>query len=155
MTSKNRKVGRKAFSKASRKPKKLAKKKKAQRRGPQKTIKPKKPVAVPAPVQETPAVSSEPVKEGIGFKISIDRIDRDTVIGDLIVVFPRTRGVLQKHGLRLDMEDAGDIYMTLEAFAALQGVKTETLIQELEEASKEPLPQPPQPVPQLAAPPTA
>lgn len=155
MTSKNKKAGKKASSKSSKKAKKPAKKKKAQRRTPQKTSKPKKPAAVPPPVQATPAVSSEPVKEGTGFKISIDRIDGDTVIGDLIVVFPRTRGVLQKHGLRLDVEDAGDIYMTLEAFAALQGAKTETLIQELQEASKEPPPQPPQPVPQLAAPPTA
>ena len=155
MTSKNRKVARKVSSKASKNARKPARKKKAQRRGAQKTIKPKKPATVPAPVQETPAVSSEPANEGTGFKISIDRIDGDTTIGDLIVVFPRTRGVLQKHGLRLDVEDAGDIYMTLEAFAALQGVKAETLIQELEEASKEPLPQPPQPVPQLAAPPTA
>ncbi len=155
MTSRNKKAGKKVSSKSSKKAKKLAKKKKAQRRTPQKTSKPKKPAAVPPPVQATPAVSSEPVKEGAGFKISIDRIDGDTVIGDLIVVFPRTRGVLQKHGLRLNVEDAGDIYMTLEAFAALQGAKTETLIQELEEASKEPPPQPPQPVPQLAAPPTA
>ncbi len=155
MTSKNKKAGKKVSSKSSKKAKKLAKKKKAQRRTPQKTDKPKKPAAVPAPAQASPAVSSEPAKEGAGFKISIDRIDGDTVIGDLIVVFPRTRGVLQKHGLRLDVEDAGDIYMTLEAFAALQGAKTETLIQELEEASKEPPPQPPQPVPQLAAPPTA
>lgn len=155
MTSKNKKAGKKVSSKSSKKAKKLAKKKEAHRRTPQKTGKPKKPAAAPAPVQATPAVSSEPVKEGTGFKISIDRIDGDTVIGDLIVVFPRTRGVLQKHGLRLDVEDAGDIYMTLEAFAALQGAKTETLIQELEEASKEPPPQPPQPVPQLAAPPTA
>ena len=155
MTSKNRKVGKKVSGKASKKAKKLAKKKKPQPHKPQKTGKPKKPVAVPALVQEAPAVLSESAKEGTGFKISIDRIDGNTVIGDLIVVFPRTRGVLQKHGLRLNVEDAGDIYMSLEAFAALQGVKTEALIQELEEASKEPPPQPPQPVPQLAAPPTA
>ncbi len=83
------------------------------------------------------------LKEGTGFKIVIDRIESETIIGDLMVVFPRTREVLKKYGLDLDVEEAGDIYMSLEAFAALQGLKMEQLMRELEEASKEPLPQPP------------
>ncbi len=92
-------------------------------------------------------------REGTGFKIAVDQIDGDTIIGDLLVVFPRTREVFQKYGLRLDVEDAGDIYMTLDAFAAMQGIKTETLIRDLTEASREPPPQ--APVPTLVASTTA
>ena len=154
MTSKNKRAGKKPSGKSAR-AKKPAKKEKAQRRPVQKTSKPKKPVAASPPLMEMPRVGPDPAKEGTGFKISIDRVDGDTTIGDLMVVFPRTREVLRKHGLRLNVEEAGDIYMTLNAFAALRGVKTDTLIQELVEASKELPPPPPQPVPQLAAPPTA
>ncbi len=111
---------------------------------------PKKPFPkVPArpltlPVQ---ALTLEPANEP-GAKIFIDKIDRDTVVGDLMVVFPWTRQVLQGYGLRLDVEEAGDIYMTLEAFAALRNLKPDTLVRELTDASRQP-PQPPQPTPAL------
>ncbi len=59
-----------------------------------------------------------------------------------MVVFPRTREVLKKYGLNLEVDEAGDIYMSLEAFAALRGLKTDLVIQELEAAAKEPPPPP-------------
>ena len=94
----------------------------------------------------------ETVREGTGFKIIVNRIEGETIIGDLIVVFPRTREVLRKHGLNLDVEEAGDIYMSLDAFAALQGLNTDVLVQELEIASRvPPLAQPPVPTPIFAA----
>jgi hypothetical protein len=151
VTSKNRKAGRKAPGKAQKKVRRAGKKAKAQRRLAPKTQLPKKSPAAPATAADTSLSPKAPAQEGAGLKISVDRIEGETVIGDLIVAFPRTRGVLQKHGLRLDVEQAGDIYMTLEAFAALQGVKTETLVQELRDASKEPSPTQ---VPQLVTPPT-
>jgi len=52
-------------------------------------------------------------------------------------------------GLRLEAEDAGDIYMTLDAFSAMKGLKTEKLVLDIVEVAKEPLPQPQ--VPQLAS----
>ena len=73
------------------------------------------------------------------------KIEGGTVLGDLMVVFPRTREVLKKYGLNLDVEEAGDIYMSLEAYSALKGLKMEALIQELEIASKELPPQAPVP----------
>ena len=155
MTSKNKKVRKKPSGRDAKKTKGVAKGERAQRHAVKKASKSKKPAAVSPPLMETPTVEADPAKEGTGFKIFLDRIDGDTIIGDLMVVFPRTREVLRKHGLRLDVEEAGDIYMTLDAFAALQGVNTETLIRELVEASKELPPPAPQPVPQLAAPPTA
>ncbi len=94
----------------------------------------------------------ETVREGTGFKIIVNRIEGETIIGDLIVVFPRTREVLRQHGLNLDVEEAGDIYMSLDAFAALQGLKTDVLVEELEIASKvPPLSQPPVPTTIIAA----
>jgi hypothetical protein len=84
-------------------------------------------------------------------KITIQNIGGDTAIGDLLVTFPRIRDVLVRKGLRLEAEDAGDIYMTLDAFSAMNGLKAESLVQELVEAAKEPPPQ--QPVNQLVAPP--
>ena len=155
MTSKNKKARKKPSGRHAKKTKRVAKRERAQRRAVKKASKPKKPAAVSPPLMETPTVEADPAKEGTGFKILLDRIDGDTIIGDLMVVFPRTREVLRKHGLRLDVEEAGDIYMTLDAFAALQGVNAETLIRELVEASKEPPPPAPQPVPQLVASPTA
>jgi hypothetical protein len=87
------------------------------------------------------------------YRITIENIRGDTAIGDLLVAFPRTREVLVKKGLRLEAEDAGDIYMNLDAFSAMNGLKTENLVQELVETAKEPAPQPP--AVQLAAPPAA
>lgn len=152
MTSKNRKAGRKTIGKASKKAWRPGKKAKAQRSSAARTHGPKKPPAAQPTIAETTIASKEPAREAARFEISIDKIEGETVIGDMIVVFPRTRNVLQKHGLRLDVEHAGDIYMTLYAFAALQGVNTENLIQELTEVSKEPPPT--QQMPQLATPPT-
>ena len=99
--------------------------------------------------------STDPSKSSV-FSIELERIDGETTIGDLIVVFPRTRDVLLKHGLRFDVEDAGYIYMTLNVFSALHGLKLTGLIQELTVASKEVPVQPPaQSLPQIAPPQTA
>ncbi len=105
-------------------------------------------------IVKEPIPSLDYAREGTGFKIAIDRISGETIIGDILVVFPKTREVFKKKGLRLDVEDAGDIYMTLEAFAALQGLETQSLVLELIEASKEPQPQA-QPVPALIPPSTS
>lgn len=94
--------------------------------------------AQPAPSAVNP--QKEQLREGPSFEIIIDRIHGGTVLGDLMVVFPKTREVLRKYGLNLEVDEAGDIYMSLEAFAALKGLKTESVIQELEAASKEPPP---------------
>jgi hypothetical protein len=84
--------------------------------------------------------------------ITVENIRGDTVVGDLLVTFPRTREVLVTNGLKLEAEDAGDIYMTLDAFSAMNGLKTERLVEELVEAAKESSPQ--QSVAQLVAPPS-
>jgi hypothetical protein len=49
----------------------------------------------------------------------------------------------------LEAEDAGDIYMTLDAFSALNGLKTEILVQDIVVIAREPPIQ--QTVSQLAA----
>jgi hypothetical protein len=82
-------------------------------------------------------------------RISVQNIRGDTAIGDLLVAFPRTREVLVRNGLRLEAEAAGDIYMTLDAFSAMNGLKMETLVHDIVEIAKEPPLQ--QPVPQVAA----
>src|SRR5881628_2266737 len=69
-----------------------------------------------------------------GGKILIEKIDGETVLGDLIVTFPWTREVLRKYGLLLDAEEAGDIYMSVEAFAALRNLEPDSLIHELVES---------------------
>ncbi len=133
--------GRKASKKPVAKAKKPARKEKPTARAakPVRTTDPI-PRAAAKPVALTP--QTEHAVEGPSFKIIIDRIRGGTVLGDLMVVFPRTREVLKKYGLNLEVEDAGDIYMSLEAFAALKGLKTESVIQELEVASKEAPPSP-------------
>ncbi len=90
----------------------------------------------------TPPAHVQTALEKPNFKIVIERIHGGTVLGDMMVVFPRTRDVLKKYGLNLEVDEAGDIYMSLEAFAALKGLKTELFIQELEAVSREPLPTP-------------
>src|SRR5215510_679607 len=108
-------------------------------------LKPAKPptTVTRAPSKPVPPPAAAPmVRERPNFKIMIERIHGGTVLGDLMVVFPRTRDVLKKYGLNLEVDEAGDIYMSLEAFAALRGLKTELFIQELEAASKEPPPTP-------------
>ena len=89
------------------------------------------------------------------FTIELDSIRAETTIGDLIVAFPRTRGVLMKHGLRFDVEEAGYLYMTLNVFSAIHGLVLTGLLQELDVASKElPLPPLAPPLRQIIPPPT-
>src|SRR5713226_1969877 len=99
---------------------------------------------VPIPIPSPPRV--EAPRETV--RITVDTIRGETAIGDLLVAFPRTREILVRNGLRLEAEDAGDIYMTLDAFSAMNGLKTESLVQDLVEIAKEPPVQ--QSVPQLA-----
>ncbi len=124
--------------------KRAGKEKKAKRQKPvPNTAKPARTVkpalrARPAPTPPNP--QKDQPTERPNFEIIIDRIHGGTVLGDLMVVFPRTREVLKKYGLNLEVDEAGDIYMSLEAFAALKGFKTESVILELEAASREPPP---------------
>ena len=83
------------------------------------------------------------------FVVTIESIRGDTAIGDLIVTFPRTRDVLARKGLRLEAEDAGDIYMTLDVFSAMNGLETANLVQEIVQVAREPV----IPPPQIVAPP--
>ncbi|HZD11988.1 MAG TPA: hypothetical protein VE177_00510, partial [Candidatus Binatus sp.] len=84
-----------------------------------------KPIMPPASL----AIQPSPIKEPrVVSKLAVERIEGETIIGDLIVVFPWTRETLLKHGLKLDVDEASDIYMSLGAFAAIQGLTTDTLI---------------------------
>src|SRR2546427_10159338 len=107
----------------------------------------KKPSAITPQVTQKPTNVEPPARER--YVITVENIRGDTAIGDLLVTFPRTRDVLVRKGLRLEAEDAGDIYMTLDAFSAMNGLKTENLVLDIVEVAKEPLPQPP--VSQLVA----
>lgn len=100
----------------------------------------------PVPVQP-PTRVERPVREPV--RVSVQNIRGETAIGDLLVAFPWTREVLVRNGLRLEAEDAGDIYMTLDAFSAMNGLKTESLVQDLVDIARQPPVQ--QPLPQLAA----
>src|SRR2546428_6802822 len=116
---------------------------------PPKPVLPAKGVPLPPKLLvQTPSPVKEVIRrEGTGFKVTVDRIEGETIIGDLIVVFPWTRETLFKHGLNLDVDEAGDIYMSLGAFAAIHGLKTESLVRELVEVSRQPPPPKPQPTP--------
>jgi hypothetical protein len=100
----------------------------------------------PIPVQPLARLEM-PAREPV--RISVQNIRGETAIGDLLVAFPRTREVLVRNGLRLEAEDAGDIYMTLDAFSAMNGLKMESLVHDIVDIAKEPPVQ--QPVPQVAA----
>lgn len=102
------------------------------------------PTILVQPLARVERPPTEPVR------ITVQNIRGETAIGDLLVAFPRTREVLARNGLRLEVEDAGDIYMTLDAFSAMNGLKTASLVQDIVDIAKEPPVQ--QPVPQLAAP---
>jgi len=104
----------------------------------------------PIPIPPLPRVEAPPQA---AVRITVETIRGETAIGDLLVAFPRTREILVRNGLGLEAENAGDIYMTLEAFSALNGLKSQTLVQELIIVAKEPPPQ--QVVPQLVASATA
>jgi hypothetical protein len=145
MAPKRRRAGAKAKKARKAKPAKLVRSAKAPKRAETKHP------ATPAPLVQHPLPVEPPAREH--YRITIENIRGDTSIGDLLVAFPRTREVLVKKGLRLEAEDAGDIYMNLDAFSAMNGLKTESLVQELVETAKEPAPQ--LPVVQLAAPPAA
>ena len=104
-----------------------------------------------SPVPSTPPVY-DVRKDSSVFSIEPGNISGETTIGDLIVVFPKTRHVLMKHGLRFDVEEAGYIYMTLNVFSALHGLGLSNLLQELVTTSKEPpTPLLSQPSPQIPA----
>ena len=144
MATKKREARRKATKRLVKKSKAA---KPAKTRSVTKKIEPKKPLASPVQVIRSPTSLEPPVMERS--RITIGTIRGDTAIGDLLVTFPRTRDVLVRMGLRLEAEDAGDIYMTLDAFSAMKGLKTEKLVLDIVEVAKEPLPQPQ--VPQLAS----
>jgi hypothetical protein len=143
MVTKKRSTHRSAAKKPTKrtKPAKSVKARKTSR-----NLETKKPLAAVQVIQ-MPARIDPPVVERP--KVTIGTIRGDTIIGDLLVAFPRTRDVLVRTGLRLEAEDAGDIYMTLDAFSAMNDLKTEKLVLEIVEVAKEPMPQPT--APQLAA----
>src|SRR5713226_1005722 len=144
MASKKRAVSRRASR--ARKKSKPAKSVKVGRV--KKKTETKKPPALAPQVAQKPIKVEPPARER--YVITAESIRGDTAIGDLLVTFPRTRDVLVRKGLRLEAEDAGDIYMTLDAFSAMNGLKTEILVLDVVEVAKEPLPQ--SPVAQLVAP---
>jgi hypothetical protein len=124
MVSKNKASGRRSKGKAPAKGK-SGKRSKAQRS-------PKRPETKKAETSITilpPATIEHVVRES--YRITVENIRAETVIGDLLVAFPRTRDLLARNGLKLEAEDAGDIYITLEAFSALNGLKTELLVRDL------------------------
>ena len=106
-----------------------------------------KPAALKSHLSNSSPSSLPEVRER--YVVTIESIRGDTAIGDLIVTFPRTREVLARKGMRLEAEDAGDIYMTLDVFSAMNGLETASLVQEIVQVAREPVP----PVPQIAAPP--
>lgn len=146
-----------------RRPKTLRKSKKPVKKSSKKAIQTSKPSPklsnIPASLIKTKAIILAGESTSIigtpetrpAFDITLSDIDGDTTIGDLLVVFPRTRDVLFKHGVSFDVEEAGYVYMTLNVFSALHGVKINNLIDELVIASKEVLTQPQQP-PQASKP---
>ena len=127
-----------------------------QRGGKAKVAKRPKTQAIPRKIEtrraEVPVHSQPPVRVSRPSRevvtLTIQSIRGETAIGDLLVAFPRTREVLVRNGLRLEADDAGDIYMTLDAFSAMNGLKTENLVQDIVIIAKEPPVQ--QTVPQLA-----
>jgi hypothetical protein len=144
MTSKKRAVSRKA-KKAGKKAN-SAKSKKAVKV--KKRIELRKPPALAPQIVQKPIAVKPLAREH--YVITAENIRGDTAIGDLLVSFPRTREVLVRKGLKLEAEDAGDIYMTLDAFSAMNGLETANLVQEIVDVAREPPSQ--QPVAQIVAP---
>ncbi|OLD12805.1 MAG: hypothetical protein AUI50_00200 [Crenarchaeota archaeon 13_1_40CM_2_52_14] len=106
----------------------------------------KKKTETKKPPALVPQVAQKPIKaESLArerFVITVDNIRGDTAIGDLLVTFPRTRDVLVRKGLKLEAENAGDIYMTLDAFSAMNGLEIVSLVHEIMTVAREPPPQP-------------
>jgi hypothetical protein len=143
MVGKKTKSHKAKHQKATRKPTRTIK-------SAERTVQPKQIPKNPAPTQtrqnvEVQSSQSVEVPSRPVFSIEIRSIGGDTTIGDLIVAFPRTRDILVKHGLRLDVEEAGYLYMTLNVFSAIHGLSTNGLVEELHTASKESPSQPIQP----------
>ncbi len=146
---------KKAKGKSPRKVSKKAAKKSKQSRATKSPDKPsyktdRKPATIAVvPASAPPILGTRQDSPIVGIELS--NISGETTIGDLIVVFPRTRHVLMKHGLRFDVEEAGYIYMTLNVFSALHGLGVRNLVDELIASSKEvptpPLPQPTSQIP--------
>lgn len=138
MSAKKRSVVRKANKKHAKKakPAKRAKPRQSSKKTPSKKPPAQSLEGILPPIRVEPPAIERSV-------VTIETIRGDTAIGDLLVAFPRTRDVLVRKGLRLEAEDAGDIYMTLDAFSAMNGLKTESLVLDIVEVAKEPLPQPP------------
>jgi hypothetical protein len=109
----------------------------------------KKVLSLAPQVSQMPIKVEPPARER--YVITVENIRGDTAIGDLLVTFPRTRDVLVRKGLRLEAEDAGDIYMTLDAFSAMNGLEIVSLVQEIVTVAREPPLQPP--IAQIVAPP--
>jgi hypothetical protein len=130
------------------KKKKESKAKSAKQSKPQANLKKAETRKHEIPIHNPPPIQVGRPVRGI-VTLTIQSIRGETAIGDLLVAFPRTREVLVRNGLRLEADDAGDIYMTLDAFSAMNGLKTETLVQDIIGIAKEPPVQ--QAVPQLAA----
>jgi hypothetical protein len=144
MVTKKRSTNQRATKKPTKKTKPV---KSVKARKTPKNLEKKKPVASAVQVIQISARVDLPVVERS--RVTIGTIRGDTIIGDLLVAFPRTRDVLVRTGLRLEAEDAGDIYMTLDAFSAMNDLKSENLVLEIVEVAKEPVPQ--SVAPQLAA----
>lgn len=127
----------------SRRPKRGGKKSKPAKPG--KSGRVKKKTETKRPPALAPQVGQKPTNmESVARErhvVTVENIRGDTAIGDLLVTFPRTREVLVRRGLRLEAEDAGDIYMTLDAFSAMNGVAIVSLVQEIVEVAKAPPPQ--------------
>src|SRR2546427_10721722 len=132
MTSRKRRGPRRATRKLGRrvKPAKPAKTRSTHGR-----VEPKNHPASPVPIAQSP----NRIESQVAPRITIGTIRGDTVIGDLFVTFPRARDVLVRGGLILEAEDAGDIYMTLDVFSAMNGLKTDKLVLNIVGVVKEPV----------------
>lgn len=93
-------------------------------------------------VSNSPHTLQEPIRPEPHVReqyiVTVENIRGETAIGDLLVTFPHTRDVLVKKGLKLEAEDAGDIYMTLDAFSAMNGLQVVSLVEEIVQVARDP-----------------
>ncbi len=68
----------------------------------------------------------------------MENIRGEDEVGELIVNFPANRDVLVKKGMKLEAEDAGEIYMTLDAFSAMNGLQVVSLVEEIVQVARDP-----------------